>query len=145
LQFNQGRTCVPAAMPPDETVLQGYANCLSRELDEFTREDDTHHRVRVYQGDQFVWCTIQAYASSTAFRAEVRPVNGLADNQEEGLQELLTEQFSQWVYVKRTLRQFDGSRVLICKPNRRVDWTLTEAFRDATDVIAEVLAARNHM
>lgn len=145
LQFNQGRTRVLGAMPPDELALQRYGDCLVRELDEFTREDDTHHRVQVHQGDQFIWCVIQAYAGREAFRPEIRSASEAVDSPEENFQEFLTQQVSQWVYIKRSLREFDGSRVLICKPNRLVDWTLTEAFRDATDVIAEVLSARDRL
>ena len=52
-----------------------------------------------------------------------------------------TQQFSQWVYIQRGLRIFDGSKVHIYKVPRLTNWTRTQALNDADDLIAEVLAA----
>ncbi len=52
-----------------------------------------------------------------------------------------TQQFSQWVYIQRGLRIFDGPKVHIYKVPRLINWTRTQALNDADDLIAEVLAA----
>ena len=56
------------------------------------------------------------------------------------------EQHSQWAYVMRSVRFFDGPRVHIIKAARLLDWTQTQAVQDASDLISEVLekTATNH-
>jgi hypothetical protein len=51
-------------------------------------------------------------------------------------------EFSQWVYVRRSVRIFAGDIIYLCKPNRRLEWTQTQALLDAADIIAEVTEAR---
>jgi len=58
------------------------------------------------------------------------------------LKGMLTEAQTQWVYVQRGLRIFDGPRIHIYKPPRLIDWTRTQALNDADDIIGEVLSAR---
>ena len=53
------------------------------------------------------------------------------------------QQFSQWVYVQRSIRIFDYSKVHICKPSRLIDWTQTQALNDSDDIIAEILSAES--
>jgi hypothetical protein len=53
------------------------------------------------------------------------------------------QKFAQWVYVRRSVRVFAGSKVHLCKPARRLEWTESQALLDAADVIAEVAEARS--
>ena len=57
------------------------------------------------------------------------------------LREQLSQRFSQWVYVDRSLRVFekDGDTVRIFKAPRLMDWTRTQALNDADAIIAEIL------
>jgi hypothetical protein len=55
------------------------------------------------------------------------------------------QQFSQWVYVQRSLRIFEDSRVYICKSPRLIDWTRTQALNDSDDIIAEILSANHQL
>ena len=59
-----------------------------------------------------------------------------------GAEEILhavKEQHSQWAYVQRSVRVFDGPYVHIIKTARLLDWTRTQAVQDAADLISEVL------
>jgi hypothetical protein len=58
----------------------------------------------------------------------------------------IREQLSQWVYVQRGVRLFDGNRILLYKSPRLIDWTRTQAMNDANDIIGQALARRtdNH-
>ena len=53
--------------------------------------------------------------------------------------EAVEEQHSQWAYVQRSVRFFDGPYVHIIKTARLLDWTRTQAVQDAADLISEVL------
>ncbi len=57
------------------------------------------------------------------------------------LNESLREQISQWAYVQRSLRLFDGPRIHLYKLPRLIDWTRTQAMNDAGDIIEEVLTS----
>jgi len=61
------------------------------------------------------------------------------------VQEKAKQQFSQWVYVRRSLRIFEDSRVYICKSARLIDWTKTQALNDSDDIISEILSARRRL
>ena len=56
------------------------------------------------------------------------------------LSDSLREQVSQWVYVQRGLRLFDGSRIYIYKSPRLIDWIRTQALIDAGDIIGEAVS-----
>jgi hypothetical protein len=56
------------------------------------------------------------------------------------LREQLSERFSQWAYVDRSLRVFGGDTVQMFKSHRLMDWTRTQALNDADVIIAEILA-----
>ena len=55
------------------------------------------------------------------------------------LSKSLREQISQWIYVQRGLRLFDGARIHLYKASRLIDWTRTQAMNDAGDILGEVL------
>ena len=57
------------------------------------------------------------------------------------LSENLRQQVSQWVYVQRGLRLFDGPKIYLYKTPRLIDWTRTQALIDANDIIGEALSA----
>jgi hypothetical protein len=57
------------------------------------------------------------------------------------LREQLGERFSQWVYLDRSLRVFEGDAVQIYKAPRLIDWTRTQALNDADDIITDILAS----
>ena len=55
------------------------------------------------------------------------------------LAENLRKQVSQWVYVQRGLRLFDGPRIHLYKSPRIIDWTRTQARINAGDIIEELI------
>jgi hypothetical protein len=56
------------------------------------------------------------------------------------LREMLSEKFSQWAYIDRSLRVFEEDTVQVFKSPRLMDWTRTQALNDADTIIAEILA-----
>jgi len=52
----------------------------------------------------------------------------------------LREEVSQWVYVQRGLRLFDGPRIYLYKLPRLIDWTQTQAFNDVNEIIGSALS-----
>ena len=58
------------------------------------------------------------------------------------LTEDLRHKLSQWVYVQRGLRFFDGDTIYLYKPARLIDWTCTQAMIDAAEIIGAVVASK---
>ena len=56
--------------------------------------------------------------------------------------EAAEQEFSQWVYVKRSVRVVAGDTLHLIKPPRRCEWTEGRALLDAGDVIAEIAARK---
>jgi hypothetical protein len=137
-QLNQGKAPAILGMPPDEIEMYTYATRLKRELDAFLGGTG-HHKITVLHSHQGVSVSI----ALTRLSSEVDPEVRLAIREEgDTLRSLLQaaeSQFSQWVYVKRSVRIFDGDTIHLIKPPRRLEWTETQALLDADDIIAEVI------
>lgn len=127
---------------PTEQELLAYARELRDELDDFVM-GKAYHRVIVTHSSDLIECIVEITKEDAPI-----PVNG--DSIKAGdltpakllaeLSDSLREQISQWVYVQRGLRLFDGPRIYIYKAPRLIDWTRTQAMNDAGDIIGEAIA-----
>lgn len=54
----------------------------------------------------------------------------------------LRQRISQWAYIQRSLRLYDGPRIYLYKPTRLISWTRTQAMNDAADIIAYSIQGR---
>jgi hypothetical protein len=133
-----GYTGGAAMKPPKEGDLQAYAQEIVNELDAFTAPRDTHHKVTMTVSQKMICCTIELLKSDHPLPLEIGKERA---DEAAHLLKGFTQQFSQWVYIQRGLRIFDGSKVHIYKVPSLINWTRTQALNDADDLIAEVLAA----
>lgn len=92
-------------------------------------------------------CSIEFVHSSTSTAIDVTVEKAQGDTSLflNYVQEKAKQRFSQWVYVQRSLRIFEDSRVYICKSPRLIDWTRTQALNDSDDIIAEILSANREL
>ena len=134
LQLNKGKVSADVLRPanPDELTL--YAQTLKTELDEFVGLD---HSVRLAHAERFILCEINVNPEENVDRVAVFPQQ--QSSSLTAVWEKLRTQYSQWTYIQKSLRIFDGSRLYILKSARRIDWTRTQALLDADDVIAEAI------
>lgn len=136
--LNKGkRRKVNAAAVPSQAQLEKYAACLSKELDSFAR---AHHQVTIAQSRHFICCAVQFTRSKRPIQPQIAGATGKALQDEQGLWQQLRAEASQWVYVQRALKVFDGDSLYLYKAPRLLDWTVTQALLDSDDIIAEVLA-----
>ena len=128
-----------ASLPQE---LLDYARELRDELDGFVG-DDTHHGINITYSPDLIECTIDIVDTNTPVTLDssrVRPGDITSSRILSGLSESLKEQVSQWIYVQRGLRLFDGPHIHLYKSSRLIDWTRTQAMNDAGDILGEVLA-----
>lgn len=135
-QLNKGKTTGTAAKPATLRDLTTYARHLSRELDDFA---ETNHKVSIKKFHDFVLCTVEITRSHQSYKPIVEDTTDLPSTSLRRLWKDLEHQFSQWVYVRRSLRAFVGKKVHLLKSSRLIDWTRTQALLDSDDIIAEVL------
>ncbi|HEX4964037.1 MAG TPA: DNA methyltransferase [Thermoanaerobaculia bacterium] len=140
-ELNQGKAPKIFLKLPDEAELHLYAARVRKELDNFLGGAG-HHRITVLYSGEGVVISI----TLTRLSFEIEPVVRLATGGEKATLRALLEsaesQFSQWAYVKRSIRIFDGDTIHLIKPPRRLEWTETNALLDADDIIAEVIEAQ---
>ncbi|RUO90402.1 hypothetical protein D7Y11_25410 [Corallococcus sp. AB018] len=140
-QTNKGKSPYLLREMPSEHELQGYADRLRSELDGFLG-GRARHAITVLRSSRGISVSIQIRKSIAPIATQVR----LAENAEATLLESLLNaaerHLCQWVYVKQSVRIFDGDTIHLIKPPRRIEWTETHALTDADDVIAEVIEAR---
>lgn len=141
LSINDGRVDTFADKPPKEEELLKYAKQLSKELDDFVRDDNVHHEVIITPFKDIIVCSIKITSSNKPIPPTLIKGSGNKSAFDSNIHDILNEQFSQWVYVRRGLRVFEGSdEVRLYKPSRLIDWTISQALNDADDIIAEVLS-----
>jgi hypothetical protein len=141
LPLVKGKAPQTLTKPPQSNQLDAYARRLKSELDGFLERKTRRHRVTVLNAPAGVVATIEL-ASNGSARAEVRTADPAEQAQVHAILYAAELQFSQWMYVRRSVRVFAGNKIHLCKPARRLEWTETQALLDAADIIAEVADAR---
>ncbi len=57
------------------------------------------------------------------------------------LDQQLTEEISQSIYIRRNLRRYSGNSLFIVKPNQMRFWTKSAALRDADDTYKDIMSS----
>jgi hypothetical protein len=144
LKLNKGKVFVSATAQPQEHDLLWYGLCLRDELDSFTEGSGLRHKVNLTYSKNLIVCSVEFVRSDTITSLDVIVEKAQGDISLflNYIQEKAKQRFSQWVYVQRSLRIYDDSRVYICKSSRLIDWTRTQALNDSDDIIAEILTSK---
>lgn len=145
LQLNKGKSVVPATASPSEEHLQNYGLYLREELDSFTEGSGLRHKIKLIYSRKLIVCSVEFVQSDAPINVSIEKEQGGSSSFLAYIQEKTKQRFSQWVYVQRSLRIFENSRVYICKSSRLIDWTRTQALNDSDDIIAEILSANREL
>ncbi|MDM8539760.1 N-6 DNA methylase [Desulfococcaceae bacterium HSG9] len=133
-----------AIRKPTRPELKQYARTLRDELDDFVM-GESFHRVTVTYSDELIESAIEMTASTQPHPVTKHSVVK-GDLTTAGLMtelgDALKKQMSQWVYMQRSLRLFQGPKIYIYKTPRLIDWTRTQAIIDAGDIIGELIASQ---
>lgn len=144
LALSQGKIGKQAISQPSILDLSSYGEALRDALDDFLGDSaNASHSVRILFGGGSGLITVEM--SGDAPRRQ--PVRVWKVTDAEGqefvrIREKLIEKRTQWLYFNRNLRIFEGSRVHVLKPLQRLQWTQSQAFQDAGDIIAETIQPR---
>jgi len=131
---------------PTAVQLENYARELKGKLDDFL-VGRSFIKVRIIYSDDLIECIVEVLENTV-------PIPNAGPSVERGdntmarllsdLSDSLRRQVSQWVYIRRGLRLFDGPRIHLYKPPRIIDWTRTQARLDAGDIIGELIPHHDH-
>lgn len=132
-QLSKGKLGDTAVEPPTDDQLKEYGEQLRSQIDDFARR---HHRITIQTGQEAIVASVEVTSEAHTLPIVVsHQPNSVA----RGILQVVKEQHSQWAYVQRSVRVFDGPYVHIIKTARLLDWTRTQAVQDAADLISEVL------
>lgn len=135
-----------ATKEPTRQELLAYGRELRDELNDFMM-GTASHQVTIMYSRELIACMVEVSQEATFASADEVTIKEADLSVAKLLAELsdnLREQISQWVYVQRGLRLFEGSRVYIYKVPYLINWTRTQALNDAGDIIGQAIAtARN--
>lgn len=143
-QLNQGKSPPLLRAAPDEAEMMAYAKRLCVELDAFLC-GKAHHRIAVRYSLRGICVSICLTKQREASEPNVCAAVGREAVTLEALLKAAEKKFSQWVYVARSVRLFDGDTIHLIKPPRRLEWTETQALLDADDIIAEAIEERSRV
>ncbi len=116
----------------------GYGRTIRDELERFLL-NEAQPSVRLITADDLICCELQLSPAGTQQPQVIEVLNADDNSKTRGdmrkLREQLSERFSQWAYVDRSLRVFGEDAVQIFKSPRLMDWTRTQALNDADAII----------
>ena len=140
--FRKGKRGEVAVRMPEDHHLLEYGRTLAHSLDSFVDLEEKKHEVKLARLGEVIICEVALVQAN----APVEPSLLVLDEKDtygiEALWRSLKQRFSQWTYIQRSLRIFDGTKTHLFKPMRLIDWTRTQALLDADDIIGEVLSSR---
>lgn len=145
LPLDQGKSAFrKLGKRPSVRELQAYGRSLRDELDKFLL-GEAQVIVNLFTSPDLIHCELKLNSVATRDKhaAEVIDIasNVKIKRSYRVLRERLSERFSQWTYIDRSLRVFEGNTIQLFKAPRLMDWTRTQALNDADDIIAEILAS----
>lgn len=147
LLLDKRATLSLALREPTRQELVAYARKLRDELDSFLM-GTAHHTITITQSQDLIVCQVEITKHTEPFpidETNIKTGNSTLSSLLSELDDTLKKQVSQWVYVRRGLRLFDGPRVFLYKLPRIIDWTQTQAMNDASEIIGQsVMAAKEH-
>lgn len=128
---------------PTNKELQAYGRALRDEMERFLM-GEAHPCVRIITSDDLICCELQLLPAGSTIPPAIEVVDAGGNSKHKAarrkLREMLSEKFSQWAYVDRSLRVFEEDTVQVFKSPHLMDWTRTQALNDADAIIAEILA-----
>jgi len=150
LSLNEGKSQGIAVNLPSLEALFDYGNTLRDELDIFTEGSGLRHKIILSRSKELVVCSVEFIQSDVPnsdnpIDVSTEETQGESSTLFTSIREKTKQRFSQWVYVQRSLRIFEDSRIYICKSPRLIDWTRTQALNDSDDIIAEILSANREL
>jgi type I restriction-modification system DNA methylase subunit len=128
---------------PTNKELQAYGRALRDEIEQFLM-GEAHPCVRIIATEDLICCELQLLPASSTTSQAIEVLDAGENSQGKAahrkMRAMLSEKFSQWAYVDRSLRIFQENTVQVFKSPRLMDWTRTQALNDADAIIAEILA-----
>jgi hypothetical protein len=128
---------------PDQRQLESYARQLTSELDRFLERERRRHCVNILSADAGIIAAIELVNIGQIPRPTVRIAGADEQKHVHDILRAAEQKYGQWIYVRRSVRVFAGSKIYLCKPARRLEWTESQALLDAGDIIAEVAEVRS--
>lgn len=146
MEFNRVRSKLVGGAMYNATAkkddLLAYAQELREELDNFTSPSTTRHRVTISDAEELICCTVELINADSPVSAAVENMAADPDHFVQLRYALEKDSnFSQWAYIQRGLRVFDGLKMYLYKHPLLINWTRTQALNDADDLISEILTA----
>src|SRR5262249_17429762 len=142
LELDEGKLGDNAVKSPTATDLKKYARRLKSELDNFIEgELSGQHEVNVVYEPSSAMLEVELTRNRHHGEIEVISAENDAATELNKIRRRLRKQRSQWVYFDRNLRVYEGTRTYIFKPMQRFHWTESQAVTDASNIIAETIAA----
>lgn len=128
-------------VPSQEHYIR-YASSLRENLDMFT-SGSARHKLSINWSYDITECIVEIQDRRPSIQSNITVMKSDISNETflEDLRNSIGEKFSQWIYIQRSIRMFDGPFIYIYKPSRLLDWTVTQAANDADDIIGEILSA----
>lgn len=124
----------------DGTTLKNYIDTFCNVLNNSFSSQEKVFAGNIFLGEsplQVVSVRLVDASEEAAVKAQVQE-HKLKDVLNK-LDEILIEERSPSIYIRRNLRRYSGHKISIIKPNQRRYWTKSAAMRDADETYADIM------
>lgn len=141
LSLTDGRIGAAAVSAPEPKTMKSYAHRLVSELNSFVGDvlPKRFEAEVVYDSLSAIIALDFVKKAGRAKAPTVRNADAPESQELRKTREKLRVRFSQWIYLNRNLRIYEGSHTYILKPMQRFHWTESQAMADAAEIFSESL------
>ncbi len=129
-----------AVEPVTEMILGDYSDIFCKVLNNSFSSQEKVFAGTVFLGEsplQVVSVRLVDESEEAAIKTQVQE-HELKDVLNK-LDEILIEERSPSIYIRRNLRRYSGHKISIIKPNQKRYWTKSAALRDADETYADIM------
>lgn len=140
--LNDGKIGPGAVNQPSPNEMRRYASRLTKELNSFVGDLlDSKYQAEVVFDNQSGMVALDLAHYDEKNSIKVRKADHKEAKELAMIRQNLQQEYSQWVYLNRNLRIYNGTRTYILKPMQRFHWTESQAMADAAELISETMHA----
>lgn len=141
IKMRDGQSPPEAVRPADDSDMMRYANILKSELDDFLDCDQKdQHKITIYRGNQYAVVEVDRPRMLPAGSPVIEKVARDIQQKLDEIRPKLQAKHSQWFYLNRGLKVYEGLKTYVLKPLQRLYWLRSQALIDSDELIADKIS-----
>lgn len=130
------------ALPP-ETDIVNYCEALKSTLDDYLNSAGIlkYHKISVIHDSDSGMIHISLLDDARqAKKITVEKATKDTQGTFARMRTIIRKEYSQWVYIDRNLKIYEGENIYLFKPLKRLSWLRSKALEDASSLLSQIIS-----